>query len=281
MPGPARHTLAHLSDLHLRAAADPLVGGVADARAHLVAALEVLTTWDHACDAWVFTGDLSDDGSPESYRDLRALVTGAADAAGVRVIWATGNHDDRATFRAELLDAEPSGAPYLAAHDLAGLRLLVVDTNVPGVPWGRVADGSLTWLRERLQRPAPAGTLLVLHHAPLPVVQDAAALWPLRDADAVAEVVRGSDVRAILSGHFHQAGYGMFAGVPVAQAPALAYSIDPTAGRTLRGHDAHQGFALVQVYDDTVVHTVVPLGRGAPVTEPVSPTDAARRLAAS
>lgn len=263
----------------MRAAADPLVGGVADARAHLVEALEVLTSWDHPCEAWVLTGDLSDDGSPESYRDLRGLVTSAADAVGARVVWANGNHDDRAVFREVLLGAAPSGEPYVAEHTLGDLRVLVVDTTVPGVPWGRVDAGSLEWLRGRLARPAPRGTLLVLHHAPLPVVQDAAALWPLRDADAVAHVVRGSDVRAILSGHFHQAGYGTFAGIPVAQAPALAYSIDTTAGRTLRGHDAHQGFALVQVYEDTVVHTVVPLGRGPAVNAPVTPAEAARLLA--
>lgn len=270
--------IAHLSDPHIRPAGRVAVGGVVDSRAVLVRALEVLTTWDVGCAAWVFTGDLTDEGDAESYAWLRATVTDAARAAHVRVVWANGNHDDRVLFRTALVDADAVDAPYNAEHRLDGLRVLVLDTSVPGVPWGRVDPGSLAWLADRLADPAPDGTLLVMHHAPLPVVQDAAALWSLREPDAVARLVRGSDVRGILSGHFHQSGWGTFAGVPVALATSLAYTQDLTRGRTLRGHDAGQGFNLVQMHPDTVLHTVVPLVAGVGVHDEISP-ERARALA--
>lgn len=261
VPTPLR-TLAHLSDAHLRRPADPLLDGRVDPLPWLRRALDVLTTWNVACDAWVLSGDLSDDGSPESYRTLRALVSDAAGAVGVPVVWANGNHDDRATFRRELLDTDDD-APVNLEHDLDGLRVLVLDTNVPGASWGEVAPESREWLADRLDSRAPLGTLLVMHHAPVPQPQTAPnVLWPLRNPDAVAAVVAGRDVRAILCGHVHQPTFGTLAGIPVMSAPSLAYSQDLTVGRDQRGQDAHQGFALVDVYADSVVTAPVFLDVG-------------------
>lgn len=275
VPWPLR-TVAHLSDVHLRRPGDPLVDGRIDPVERLGRALDVLTTWNVRCDAWLFSGDLSDDGSTESYRLLRRLVSDAAGAVGVRVLWASGNHDDRPTFRRELLDAA-GDAPLDAEHDLDGLRVLVVDTAVGGVPWGEVAPASLAWLADRLRTPAPLGTLLVLHHPPIPQPQTAHnVLWPLRNPEAVARLLPGTDVRAILSGHVHQPSFGTLAGVPVVTAPALAYAQDLAAGRDQRGHDAHQGFALVDVYAHTVVSTPVFLDAGAAVHRRVAHTDALR-----
>lgn len=258
------HVLAHLSDTHLTGDGSP-VGGVVDADAQLDAALGVLTSWNVRCDAWVISGDLSDNGSPASYTRLGARVDEAAASVGTRVIWATGNHDDNAHFRAGILGEPAVPGPYLAEHVLDGLRVLVLDSNVPGSPAGTASAASLAWLAERLAEPAASGTVLVIHHAPLPPLQDAAWGWPLTNPGELARVVGGSDVRAVLSGHFHHAAFGVWAGVGVGIAPSLAYTQDVTLGRDLRGQAANRGFALVEVYDDTVTHTVVPLRRGAGV----------------
>ena len=262
------HRVAHVSDTHITGDGS-LVGGVVDARAQLLRALDVLTSWNARCDAWVFSGDLSDDGSPSSYAWLRETVLDAAGSVGVPVVWATGNHDDAASFRAGVL-GEPSASgvvePVNFETDVAGLRVLVLDSNVAGTPAGTVAAESLAWLGERLAEPAASGfgTVLVVHHAPLPPLQDAAWQWPLTNPDALAEVVRGSDVRAVLSGHFHHSAFGVWAGVGVCVAPSLVYTQDVTRGRDLRGQVTNTGFSLVEVYDDVVTHTVVPLevGRG-------------------
>lgn len=254
------------------------MGGVVDSRAVLLRALDVLDTWNHPVDAWVFTGDLTDEGDAESYAWLAETVGERAEARGVRVIWANGNHDDRVRFGRLVCGADRPDEPYLAEHRVGGLRILIVDTNVPGYSWGQVAPEPLAWLDARLSEDAPEGTLLVLHHAPLPTVQDAASLWSLRGQDALADVVRGRGVRGILSGHFHQTGFGTFAGVPVGLATSLAYTQDVTTGRTLRGQDASQGFSLVEVYDDCVLHTAVPLTHGKGVHGTLTPEQVARKL---
>ncbi len=291
---PPTHVLAHLSDLHLRPASDPLVGGVVDADARLRRAIGVLSSWDVACDAWLFTGDLSDTGDAETYVRLRELVLPAAAASGTQAIWANGNHDDLATLRRVLLneldaDARPGpgaggpasdpAGPLNREYDLRGLRLITLDSCVPGATHGRVADASLDWLAGRLATPAPHGTILALHHPPVPPVQDAAGLWDLRNAGAVASVIAGSDVRLVIGGHFHQTSFTTLAGVPVAAASSLVYTQDITAGRTLRGQDTHVGFNLVEVYPERMVVTAVQLDAGAGVHDVLTTVDARARLA--
>ncbi len=254
------HTVAHLSDTHITGDGTP-VGGVVDARARLRQALDVLTSWNVACDAWVLSGDLSDDGTPASYAWLKQTVETAAASVGVPVIWANGNHDERGAFRRVLLGAEGE-EPIVAEHTVRGLRILLVDSTVPHHPQGRVAPETLAWLRERLATPAEAGTIIVIHHPPLPPLQDAAWGWVLAHPEELADVVRGTDVRALLSGHFHHSEFGVFAGIGTSVAPSLVYTQDLTAGRDLRGQSSNPGFSVVEVYPDVVTHTVVPLTTG-------------------
>ena len=252
--------LAHLSDTHLRHPDDPLVRGLLDPRPHLLQALAAVEA--HAPQALVFTGDLSDDGTPESYQELRRLVLPVAERLGAAVIWGNGNHDSRTAFRSVLLDALPPGrddAPLNQAHDLGGLRVLWLDTTVPGADHGEVAPASLEWLAARLAEPAQRGTILGMHHAPLPVVQDMAASWELHGQADLARVLTGSGVRAILAGHFHQSGFGTFAGIPVHAATSVCYTQDLASGRGMRAQDGAQGWHLVGVHAHTVTSTVAPI----------------------
>lgn len=251
--------LAHLSDTHLRDPADPLVRGLVDPRPRLAAALAAAAA--HAPAALVLTGDLADDGTPAAYAELRRLVEPAAAAMGARVVWVNGNHDERDAFRAGLLGEDaPASGPLNQVHRVGGLRLLCLDSTVPGEDHGEVSDASLDWLAGQLAQPAPWGSILAMHHAPLPAVQDLAASWELRRQADLAAVLAGSDVRAILAGHFHQSGFGEFAGIGVHAASSLCYTQDLATGRGLRGQDGAQAWHLVTVHDHTVTSTVAPVG---------------------
>lgn len=269
--------LAHLSDPHLRDPADPLVRGLVDPRPRLEAALHAAAA--HSPEALVLTGDLSDDGSSASYAELRRIVEPAAEGMGADIIWVNGNHDDRRAFRAGLLGEDAGDGPINAEHWLGGLRLLCLDTTVPGQDHGAVSPESLAWLARRLAEPAAEGTILALHHAPLPAVQDLAAGWELVGQADLARVIAGSEVLAILAGHFHQSGFGTFAGVGVHAATSLCYTQDLTSGRGLRGHDGAQGWHLVEVRDGLVTSTVAPLGTFPGVVRPRTAEESAAELA--
>jgi 3',5'-cyclic AMP phosphodiesterase CpdA len=275
-PAPER-VLLHLSDTHLRAHGSRLFDLV-DAAERLAQALDVIEASAIRPDAVVFTGDLADLGEPEAYADLRRLVEPFAARIGARVLWVMGNHDDRAAFRATLLDEPGSLAPVDSVDELDGLRIVTLDSSVPGHHHGELRDEQLAWLADVLATPAPLGTILAMHHPPVPSVLPLASSVELREQGRLAAVLRGSDVRAIIAGHLHYSTFATFAGIPVSVASSTCYAQDltvPTGGT--RPQNGAQAFNLVHLYDDTVVHSVVPVD--APQTlEYIDPGEALRRL---
>lgn len=285
-----RHTIAHLSDPHLIGGGG-LHYGVVDNVANLHRAMERLAAVRPAPQALVFTGDLADQAEPDAYVTLRSIVEPAAAAMGAVVVWTMGNHDERAPFARGLFDSDDDGCQD-RVHEVDGLRIVALDTSVPGYHHGVLEPAQLAWLADVLATPAEHGTLLAMHHPPLPVpMLRAAELIELHDQQALAEVITGTDVRGILAGHLHLSTWSTFAGVPVSVTSASCYTSDPApVDRFVSGVDANQAFTMVHAYDDRLVHTLVPLERGAEVshvgtdiTEALEtiPLDQARELASS
>ena len=273
------HFILHISDTHLLAGGNKLYGQV-DSETHLRQVFTELEASGGRPEAIVFTGDLADRGEPEAYERIRRIVDPVASRLGSRVIWVMGNHDDREAFRAGLFNEVPTRRPVDRVYEVNGLRIITLDTTVPGHHYGEVTSDQLDWLAEELSVPAPDGTILALHHPPVPSMLDLAASVELRDQAGLAEVLEGTDVRSILAGHLHYSSTAMFAGIPVSVASATCYTQDltvPTGGT--RGRDGARAFNLVHVYPNTVLHSVVPLG-SFPTLDYIDAAESARRLAA-
>ena len=273
------HFLLHLSDTHLIAGGGRLYGDV-DSEARLRELFAEVESSGARPEAIVFTGDLADKGEAEAYAALRTIIEPAAERLGAEVIWVMGNHDDRATFRRELLSQLPTENPVDRVFDINGLRVIALDSTVPGAHHGLVTGDQLDWLAEELSSPAPHGTILAMHHPPVPSVLDLAVLVELREQSELADVLRGSDVRSIIAGHLHYSTTATFAGIPVSVASATCYTQDlnvPVGGT--RGRDGAQSFNLIHVYDDTVLHSVVPIGTYPAVSAWVTADETAAILA--
>lgn len=274
------HFLLHLSDTHLLGHGRSLYGSV-DAEIHLRQLLEQLEASEGRPEAIIFTGDLADKGEPDAYDRLRRMVEPVAARLGAQVIWVMGNHDDRGAFREHLFAEQPTTRPVDRVYDVNGLRVITLDSSVPGHHHGEVSGEQLDWLAEELSTHAAHGTILAMHHPPLPSVLDLAVAVELRDQAGLAEVLLGSDVRSILAGHLHYSSSGTFAGIPVSVASATCYTQDlnvPTGGT--RGRDGARAFNLVHVYENTLLHSVVPLGEYAAL-EYIDAAETTRRLEAS
>lgn len=267
---PASHTIIHLSDPHFLAGGVPL-GGRYAVEETFSRTLEAVRVIDPAPDAIVITGDLTDLGEPDAYQRLRRAVEPVAQELGCVIVWVAGNHDERPALRNALLDGQPSEEPVTGVWDLGGLRLIALDTSVPGWHHGDLDTGQLAWLAETLSTPAPHGTLLAMHHPPLPSHLPLFDILELRHQDELAEVIRGTDVRGILAGHLHYSSNGTFADIPVSVASATCYTMNlarPAA--RVNGMDAAQAFRVVHVHPETITHTVVPVA-DAPTGEYFSP----------
>jgi 3',5'-cyclic AMP phosphodiesterase CpdA len=257
------HTIAHVSDTHLLAGGRLQYGAV-DTVQHLELALDRLGRINPVPQALVFTGDLADRGEPEAYRLLRDLVEPFADRIGAQVVWCMGNHDDRDAYARGLFDAEASAGVLDRVYDVDGLRIVALDTSVPGYHHGVIDDAQYDWLASALADPAPHGTFLAMHHPPIPVpMLPAGAIIELDDQPRLAEALADTDVRMILGGHFHYSSYSTFAGIPVSVASATCYLSDIGApDRFVSAVDAEQSVNVVHVYAGQVVTSVVPTHDG-------------------
>lgn len=253
-------TVIHLTDTHIRAAGEHVLG-IVDTRANLIQVLDRLRVAGQRIHAIVLSGDLTDNGAPAAYRRLREIVEPAAAELRARVVYVMGNHDERTAFGEELLGRAPGTVdptqPHHSVTEVEGLRIIALDTTIPGRHDGRLEPDQLHWLAAQLRRPAPMGTLLALHHPPMPSPLAAAEALKLEGAQRLADVIAGTDVRMIVSGHYHLTGAAALAGIPVWIGPALAYRIDtlPPAGR-LRAVTGF-GYSRIDVLGSTFVATAV------------------------
>ena len=263
---PVTSLIVHLSDTHFLADSAALYGSV-PTDGSVTQAMAQLERSGLRPAAIVLTGDIADRGEADAYRRVRELIEATAKRLGSTVVWVMGNHDDRTTFRSTLLrepttvDAPPATRPVDQVFDIDGLRIIALDTSVPGYHHGELTTAQLAWLADILSSAAERGTLLALHHPPIPTLLPLMNILELREHKRLADVIAGSDIRAILGGHLHYATTGLFAGIPVSVAAATCYTMDLSApARELTGVAGGTSFNLVQVYDDDIVHSVVPIG---------------------
>ncbi|MGO3148224.1 MAG: metallophosphoesterase, partial [Leucobacter sp.] len=114
--------------------------------------------------------------------------------------------------------------PVQSVVALDGWRTIVLDTSVPGAGYGSLDDSQLDFLAAALETPAEHGTVIVMHHPPIAAQTDLLEALALGEEDAKSfwEIVDGTDVRAILSGHYHHPIVEFVHGIPVIVAPGVA-----------------------------------------------------------
>ncbi len=231
--------LLQLSDLHLTTGEMLFPGS--RPRDNLVASLRLIADAGLKPDMVILTGDLANAGDPASYQDLSQLMATAVGAFGGRVVYLPGNHDDRSAFRRYLLnhgDSSPlvdASQPINQVHWVGGLRIVLLDSVVAGEDFGELGEETLAFLKDVLAVPAVEGTVLALHHPPIPSPVHEMTQIMLRNPVDLAEAIDGSDVRVILSGHNHHVGVGVLAAVPVWVSPSTAYTMDVLSRERVHG----------------------------------------------
>ena len=180
------------------------------------------------------TGDLVEFGDDlDAYAHMHALI-GRWEGP---LIWAIGNHDDRANFLATLPDVPTDDNGFVQYEiDHGGLRWIVVDTLDAGRHGGMVDEARAAWLEDRLAERTDTPTVLILHHPPVDTGIDwmsalSCEAWVQR---LEAVLLPATQVVGMISGHVHRPIATSFAGRPLticaSTAPTLALDlqdIDP------------------------------------------------------
>ncbi len=189
--------LIQITDTHFSAEPDWLLRGV-NPRDTLNRVLERAREDFRVSDLVLLTGDLSDDGSDASYREINRLF-GNMDTP---VLPIPGNHDLPERLSACLDAGNMIHQGYLLFDHWQVIGLNSVRPEHVG---GMLSAQQLQWLDARLQAAPDHHTLITLHHPPVEVGSrwmDEIMLASANDLFAILD--RHPQVRAVLWGHIHQ-----------------------------------------------------------------------------
>jgi len=219
--------IAQITDLHIRPAGRLAYGRV-DTATHLERAVAALLALDPLPDVVLATGDLVDGGEPEEYAHLHRLL-----APIERPLFVVpGNHDARRPLFEAFGSAGylPGDGRFLhyTVEDWP-VRLIGLDTIIPGEPGGLLCAERLAWLEDRLAEQRGRPTLLFMHHPPIATGIGHMDTMGLADADRFAALIRRNpQVERIVCGHVHRSIQARFAGTLVTVAPSTAHQVSLT-----------------------------------------------------
>jgi 3',5'-cyclic-AMP phosphodiesterase len=244
--------LVQISDPHL---GEPAISGIKPKRSlrEVVAAVEALP---NPVDAIVVTGDLAEHAAPKEY----ALAAELIGRLGVPFHVLPGNKDDRATMRRAFDLPGEADAPIDYAVDLGALRLVVVDSTIPGEDRGDFEPAQLAWLEATLAEAPEQPTVIAMHQPPLVTGMadwDGVIMRPA-DREALAVMIeRHPQVRAIVGGHLHRVTAAALAGRPVIVAPSTFVQARPNfATDKVKLTDFFRGFVLHVLNDGELASQV-------------------------
>lgn len=216
--------IAQLSDPHVRPRGE-LYQGVVDSNAALREAIAHLHALDRRPDLVLVTGDLVDHGQPDEYAMARELL----DTLAPPYLVIPGNHDDREALRAAFADHAylPRTGPLHYVVEAPPLRLIGLDSCVPGRHHGHIDDAGLRWLADTLAAAPSTPTLVMLHHPPfrsgIPYMDPYRYLDP---GPLAAVIAAHRQVEAVLCGHVHRLMLRRWAGTVVCACPSTVTEID-------------------------------------------------------
>lgn len=242
-PAAARDSVlvVQLTDSHLFASAEGALLGLntADSLARVV---ERVLIEQGTPDLLLASGDLSQDGSLESYERFRTLTA----PIGAPARWCPGNHDDLAA----MLAASEGTALMEPVLDIGQWRIVMLDSLLPGSVAGHLRDDQLQLLDRALAEAPERHQLVSFHHHPVPIGSDWMNRIGLRNADALFEVIdRHPAVRLILWGHIHQAFDQTRNGVRLLASPSTGIQFMP-GSQDFQVDTQAPGYRWLRLHDD-------------------------------
>lgn len=217
-----------ISDLHIKAGRKHAYG-IVDTAGMLEACVAAVLRLTPAPDAVLITGDLVDRGTEAEYALLAELLAPLTDDGRLPVYLIPGNHDEREALRhsfpthAYLRQWQPF-AQY--AIDTYPVRIVALDTLIPGAGGGLLCAERLDWLDRTLAQAPAKPTIIIMHHPPFVTGIGHMDRVGLRGSDALEAVVAcHPQVERLLCGHLHRSIQARFGGTIASTCPSPAHQV--------------------------------------------------------
>lgn len=249
---PIRSDAVHLlqiTDCHIFATAEETLQGI-NTRLSLKQVTAAALANNESPDLVLATGDLSQDGSVESYQYLAQLF----DQMQLPTFWLPGNHDNLQNMQAEFNGSQiHSDKQFL----VGAWQIVLLDSTIPGEVFGRIAESELDFLDQALHRYPERHALVCLHHQ----AQDTGSEWldqkGLKESAQLRDrLSRHNNLRGVLWGHVHQEAHHSIGGVEWMSTPSSCVQFKPDSRDFALSTEA-PGYRKLGLYPDGRIETSV------------------------
>ena len=220
--------LIHLSDLHL-VSPGKLTSKVLDTNAILEETInEILSKKDYfgQIDGLVVTGDISDDGSMESYLSAYEKLS----KLNVPILVIPGNHDLRDPMRKvfhENVQFSKNSSQFDWVFEFDETLIIGLDTLVEGENFGFLEEKSLDFLSHQLSNNSGSDLVLLIHHPPIKTGIYFMDQIGLTNSSDLSECLKATNRPIkILCGHVHGVYHGLLGIHPVVSAPSICSAFE-------------------------------------------------------
>jgi 3',5'-cyclic-AMP phosphodiesterase len=227
--------ICQLTDLHVRPVGKP-ANRVSETNLFTERAFRAVARLTPRPDVVVITGDLTECGLDAEYANLNHLLR---KFLPMPVFVIPGNHDRRGSLREGLkhlpgVTADPHYVQY--AVDDYPVRLIMLDTLVPGAGHGELRPEQLDFLARSLAAAPDKPTIVAMHHPPFTCGIAHMDRINLRNASAFAAIIaRHRQVERIICGHHHRPIVARVGYTVASICPSVAHQVEMTLDPHDRG----------------------------------------------
>jgi Icc protein len=211
--------IAHLSDPHISVNNEANAASFERAVAHIL-------RLPAPPDVVLITGDCANSGDPREYERLREVISPLT----MPVYVVPGNHDNRENLARAFGEQGEAALEGFVQYVVGAwpVRLIALDTHVPGSDAGALCSRRLAWLQERLNEQPGQPTVIFMHHPPFLIGLSPTDQIGLAGAAELGDLVaRHPQVEAILGGHIHMLMARRFRGAIAITCAAAGHHLLP------------------------------------------------------
>ncbi len=218
--------ICQLTDLHVRPVGKP-ANRVVETNVFTERAFRAVARLNPRPDIVVITGDLTECGLDAEYANVARLIR---KWLSMPVFVIPGNHDRRGNFREGLkhlpgVTTDPTYVQF-AVEDYA-VRLVMLDTLVPGSGHGELRPEQLEFLDRTLAAAPDKPTIIGMHHPPFVCGIAHMDRINLRNTEQFTAVIaRHRQVERIICGHHHRPIVTRVAHAIASISPSVAHQVE-------------------------------------------------------
>lgn len=216
--------IAQLSDTHITEPGKKAYGVVATAE-NLASCVDHVNQLDPAPDLVLVSGDITATGLQQEAEHAASLL--AKLYYPYYII--PGNHDDRsALWSAFGGHACPTRQGEFFNYIIDGydIRLIALDSTLPGAPGGEICETRADWLDRQLAEAKAQPTIIFMHHPPLNIGVLETDEDGFAGADRLGAVIeKYTNIERIICGHVHLLAHARWRGTLVSTAPSMGLQL--------------------------------------------------------